>query len=784
MIQVILPSFAVESVIIGFFTFDYVIRVATCNNRIRYMLRPFNIIDMLSIIPYYIDLISGSDVDGLSVLRILRLIRVFRVFRLGKYSQGFEILTRTLVHSIDELGLLVFLLMVLLVLSSSIMYYVERGSYVDDRFCGSYDQGVCIKSKYESVVLTFWWCIATISTLGYGDVFPKTILGRGVTSITALLGIMTLAFPIAVLGNNFSEEWKSSKPSELSQKLARRAQQNSPDDNPEQNEIHEMNRAKSLFALHPRKLYFTFTDPEFSPTAYILSIFYLALVLLSVITFCYESTTQEGSVEANNIAVIETVVIALFTLEYVISVFFAPSILRNFKSLSSIIDLVSILPFYIELVISGDTPGLAVLRVIRLARIFRMFRVSKVAENFRMIALTLLKSFDALLLLVLVISLEVIIFSSAMFYAERGTYEEGKGWYLEGERSNYQSVPESFWWAIVTICTVGYGDVVPVTIAGRIIAGLTVISGILSLAFPITIISNTFMDEWVKNNISPQAAPASTPLRSADSTQLTSTNRSWTDYTRILLVALHFFSGIIALLSMLQEFQSDDVQRIMFYTQSGLIAIFLTEQIYKRAGQQTICLDLYFLVDFFSIAVLVAAALGDKRHQGLLTLQCAHVLRLFHLFPKYRMSRDYKAVVQTLQSASSGLIVIATLELIYIIFFSTIMWYLERGSLENGVWIRDGERSPFQSIPHSFWWSIVTMATVGYGDMAPTTIAGRIVAGFIILTGILVLALPIAVLSANFTQFYECPSSASIPSSELEVSEDNATTTSPTSFSS
>eukprot|EP00002_Diphylleia_rotans_P000188 TRINITY_DN10099_c0_g3_i14.p2 TRINITY_DN10099_c0_g3~~TRINITY_DN10099_c0_g3_i14.p2 ORF type:complete len:103 (+),score=18.05 TRINITY_DN10099_c0_g3_i14:1-309(+) len=96
-----------------------------------------------------------------------------------------------------------------------------------------------------------------------------------------------------------------------------------------------------------------------------------------------------------------------------------------------------------------------------------------------MIALTLLKSFDALLLLVLVISLEVVIFSSAIFYAERGVYEEGKGWFIDGERSQYQSVPESFWWAIVTVSTVGYGDVVPKTVAGRIIGGLTVISGVL-----------------------------------------------------------------------------------------------------------------------------------------------------------------------------------------------------------------------------------------------------------------------------------------------------------------
>eukprot|EP00002_Diphylleia_rotans_P000193 TRINITY_DN10099_c0_g3_i19.p1 TRINITY_DN10099_c0_g3~~TRINITY_DN10099_c0_g3_i19.p1 ORF type:complete len:992 (+),score=110.20 TRINITY_DN10099_c0_g3_i19:188-3163(+) len=570
--------FILESIIIAIFTFEYIVRIATCRNRLRYMLRPFNVIDIISIIPYYISFIFGSNADGLVALRIFRLARVFRVFRLGKYSQGFEILVRTLVQSVDELGLLIFLLAVLLVLSSSIMYYSERGDYREGHFCESAINDRCVYSKYESVVLTFWWCIATVATLGYGDVFPKTIIGRGVTSITALLGIMTLAFPIAVLGNNFSEQWKTKTPSPFSVMLARKAEATIISNSDDDDEIEEMTKAKSLFLLHPRRLYFTFTDPDFSPTAYVLSVFYIVLVMLSVVTFCYESTLQEGSAEAKDISLVETVVIALFTLEYVISVFFAPRVLRKMRSLPSIVDLVSILPFYIELAITSDAPGLAVLRVIRLARVFRMFRVSKVAENFQMIALTLLKSFDALLLLVLVISLEVVIFSSAIFYAERGVYEEGKGWFIDGERSQYQSVPESFWWAIVTVSTVGYGDVVPKTVAGRIIGGLTVISGVLSLAFPITIISNNFMDEWLRlyylrtpaQNPAPQNESTSKSQlsrtsngTSSQTTKTTSISAVLTVCVQCMMIALHMVSGIAALVSMIYSCQTDETQRIM-----------------------------------------------------------------------------------------------------------------------------------------------------------------------------------------------------------------------------
>lgn len=113
-------------------------------------------------------------------------------------------------------------------------------------------------------------------------------------------------------------------------------------------------------------------------------------------------------------------------------------------------------------------------------------------------------SLQPLLMLVLVVMIAMVLFSSVIYYAERGEWSEEEQMWMrvpqEGDplRSPYQSIPASFWWCIVTMTTVGYGDVVPITPLGRFIASVASLSGILVVAIPVSIISTNFNSEYAK----------------------------------------------------------------------------------------------------------------------------------------------------------------------------------------------------------------------------------------------------------------------------------------------
>ena len=152
---------------------------------------------------------SGGSETDLSVLRVLRLGRSLRLMKLSRYSRGIRLVTNAMEQSLDALQLFFFLLSIVMVVCSSAIYYTERGEYNEaSGYWERVDPMTDTKgiSPFQSIPQSFWWCIVTLTTVGYGDAYPITYAGQLVGTITMLLGLIMLALPLSIIGTNFIEE--------------------------------------------------------------------------------------------------------------------------------------------------------------------------------------------------------------------------------------------------------------------------------------------------------------------------------------------------------------------------------------------------------------------------------------------------------------------------------------------------------------------------------------------------------------------------------------------------
>jgi voltage-gated potassium channel len=179
------------------FSVEYVLRAWACvrnpayaspvEGRIRYLLSPLALVDLLAITPFYLPLIIPVE---LRMLRLLRMLRIFRVLKLGRFSDAFETFADVLKAKKEELVIAVIMAIIILILSSSALYEIEREVQPE---------------KFGSIPDAMWWAVVTLATVGYGDVFPVTPLGKFISAIVALSAIGLFALPAGVLASGFAE---------------------------------------------------------------------------------------------------------------------------------------------------------------------------------------------------------------------------------------------------------------------------------------------------------------------------------------------------------------------------------------------------------------------------------------------------------------------------------------------------------------------------------------------------------------------------------------------------
>ncbi|KAI7792229.1 potassium voltage-gated channel subfamily A member 5 [Triplophysa rosa] len=262
-----------------------------------------------------------------------------------------------------------------------------------------------------------------------------------------------------------------------------------------------------------KQVWLIFEYPESSGPARGIAIVSVIVITISIITFCLETLPEfrderelavasraiNGTQERPSLTfsdpffIIETTCVIWFTFELFVRFFACPSKSEFSKTVMNIIDIMSIMPYFItlgtELVEQQgqehnngqQAMSLAILRVIRLVRVFRIFKLSRHSKGLQILGKTLQASMRELGLLIFFLFIGVILFSSAVFFAEADEPE-----------SHFSSIPDAFWWAVVTMTTVGYGDMRPVTVGGKIVGSLCAIAGVLTIALPVPVIVSNF----------------------------------------------------------------------------------------------------------------------------------------------------------------------------------------------------------------------------------------------------------------------------------------------------
>jgi len=202
----------------------------------------------------------------------------------------------------------------------------------------------------------------------------------------------------------------------------------------------------------------------------------LILIVISIIVVMFETVVSIDKNYHEYLVLIEWVVTILFTIEYIFRILTVFRPVKYIFSFFGIIDLLAILPTYLSLFIVG-TQYLMIIRALRLLRMFRILKMGNYVKQGRIITSSLKASIPKITVFLYFVILAVIVFGSIMYV-------------VEGNKNpNFDNIPRSVYWAVVTLTTVGYGDIAPITPIGQFLASVVMIMGYAVIAVPTGIIS-------------------------------------------------------------------------------------------------------------------------------------------------------------------------------------------------------------------------------------------------------------------------------------------------------
>jgi hypothetical protein len=425
-----------------------------------------------------------------------------------------------------------------------------------------------------------------------------------------------------------------------------------------------------------------FEDPQSSQAAFILALFLLTLILVSCLAFCLQTIGVFYAGDQTVWEYTEVVCIIAFTIEYLLRLMAAPHRMTFVKSGLNIIDLVAILPFYLEAMLSGtDVAGLAVFRIVRLARVFRLFKLGRYSDGLKTFATTMSQSTRPLAMLLFFMVIAIVLFSSAIYYVERGNWDEVRRvWWRDGNLGRAQGLNEEDDRLVFYTACAGTVDM---TLNSSRLVNSTLRSSI-NVHFRTTA---PFVGSGVAKRTVPKLA-----FRAGGGAQATDHHYQVPDH----LVPLPDgalsanASAWVASQSWAAAMVTAGVSWDDFTFGADPWARATCRSDFPLDNEQEECFDERNNWPEIGTRAIV------EHVKGLVVAKAGH---------------NVSVVVSGLECEELGCLYC-------------------------------NNPSPFDSIPASFYWSAVTMTTVGYGDVFPVTWGGQLVACFTMMTGILVRVCP------------------------------------------
>ena len=193
-----------ERIAVIIFTVEYLLRIWTADMlfpehtplraRLKYMASGMAVIDLLAILPFYLPMILPVDLLG---IRAVRLVRLLRIFKLNRYSEALVSIGDVFKRKSREMCVSIFFVFILLTIASLLIYYAEHDAQPD---------------KFSNAFSGLWWAVATLTTVGYGDIYPITVTGRILGAVIAIMGIGMVAIPTGILSAGFVEVLEKKPP--------------------------------------------------------------------------------------------------------------------------------------------------------------------------------------------------------------------------------------------------------------------------------------------------------------------------------------------------------------------------------------------------------------------------------------------------------------------------------------------------------------------------------------------------------------------------------------------